>query len=143
MLYRLFTGKISIVTAAIIIALSIIKFTWKHHNQEQEKSEALMNQLAPALSKMSPEEINDSDWHYSGSLGELDIHFNSDGTLVATSGSNPLSGSWSISGHMLTASISGIDSPLQGAFRDSTDEIVGPEGSASRLKTEQGAAANP
>jgi hypothetical protein len=143
MLYRLFTGKISIITAAIIIGFAVIKFTWKHHNREQEESAALMNRLAPALSKMSPEEINDSDWHYSGPLGEMDIHFNPDGTLITTSGNNTSSGSWSISGHMLIASISGVDSPLQGAFRESTDEIISPDWSATRINTEQGAAANP
>lgn len=84
-----------------------------------------MNQIAPAMKSMSSDAIANSDWDYSGPLGDLKLHFEADGKLTASSDEKTESGQWEIKGLMLIAHIPGADAPHHAMFRKTTDELSG------------------
>ena len=108
-----------------IIAIVAAKFAWRSHRRSERQKEEMMHQLVPALKSMSVDVIADSEWAYSGPLGQLTLRFQPDGKLTAISTGAETVGRWEIKGLMLMASIPGADTPHQGIFRKSTDQLSG------------------
>lgn len=140
-LLRLLTGKITIGFAIVIVILIGARVLLKNQRaREHESEKTAIESFAPALNEISSQKLVSSKWSYSGPAGKAVLQFHSDGTLTTLhDDGTESSGSWKISGNMLSASIPGEEASHQGIFRDSTDEIVGPipgAWSATRMKAE-------
>jgi hypothetical protein len=96
------------------------------HHRNEERDRAMMNRLAPALNRLSPDNLVNSDWIYTGPLGKLTLHFEAEGKLLVTSTDQTVTGRWEIQDIMLKVYIPGADAPHQGIFRTSIDELTGP-----------------
>jgi hypothetical protein len=111
-----------------IIGIIIGKYAWRQHRRAERQNEAMMNrmnQMVPAMNSMSADAIADSDWSYSGPLGDLKLHFEADGKLTASWDEKSEYGTWEIKDVMLVAHIPGADAPHHAIFRKSTDELSG------------------
>jgi hypothetical protein len=126
MITRALTGKLSLGLAVFIVLGIGAKFALRRHYRNEERDQATMNRFAPALNRLSAENLVNSDWTYSGPLGELTLHFDADGKLTVRSSDQTLTGRWEIQDIMLKVHIPGADAPHQGIFRTSIDELSGP-----------------
>ncbi|MHA3770880.1 hypothetical protein ACXR0O_05010 [Verrucomicrobiota bacterium sgz303538] len=135
------TGRRLLIIIASI-ALLAVKFGWRTYLRHETDDQAMLDQFVPAMRSMSPEVLNDSEWAYTGPLGNLTLYFEPDGKLTATSDADSKEGRWEIRNTMLIAHIPGANSPHEGIFRTSTDEMAGvspagmqpPKWSATRSK---------
>ena len=125
MIYRYLTGKISLAGVAILAILVIGQEVLFKQWQDLERQDAMTERFAPAMKKLVPEALADSDWRYTGPLGELDLHFHADGKLTVSSDDGESSGSWEVKHQMLTAQIPGSDKAHTAIFKDSVSSLLG------------------
>lgn len=125
MLYRLLTGRTSVVTALLLAGLIIGEKLIFTSMEDKAKQDQLTQKFAPALNQMSVEALADSTWLYTGPLGKLELHFLPEGKLASTTDDITQSGTWQINDFTLIVSIPGETSEHGGIFRDSIDKIEG------------------
>ena len=107
------------------IAISIGVSVWLKNSRNNRRHEAFLSQTAPAAKSMSADLLVDSEWAYSGPLGDLTLHFNADRTLHVTKDGNTGIGRWDIQNIVLRAWFPGDKEPHIAMFRQSTDMLSG------------------
>lgn len=105
-----------------IVAIKLAVFAYLHEARQRPPS---VDNLNPALHRMSVAALTGSDWAYTGPLGPLTLRFETKGRLTVIASGEERTGKWMIEDVLLIASIPGVESPHHGIFRTSTDELSG------------------
>ena len=109
---------------AVAVGLFFLKNAWRDHQRQQRFGEELQKQNS-ALNSMSERLIVNSEWDYSGPLGELTLHFEPKGKLTVDVDGKTKTGRWEVvAGYSLNVLFPDSDKMQSALFRTSTDELV-------------------
>ena len=113
----------------LIIGVIIVTFWGKSAWEDYQSHERIRGELRkrmPALHSMSDKGIANSDCAYSGSLGELTLHFEPKGKLTFDVDGAIKTGRWEVIGDSgLNILFADSEKMASAVFRTSTDELIG------------------
>lgn len=130
MILRAITGKLTLGAVLLTLASIGIRQVLRSRSHQEQHAQAITDRYAPAMNQLTDEALADSHWRYRGKAGELELHLAAGGVLRVTAAGGKTSqgtGTWSATHHMLTLSAPALEAEHQGIFRDSSEELVGPE----------------
>ena len=124
----------------LIIAAAIgayfVRDAWRNHQRQERLAEELKKQM-PGMYSMSERILVNSEWAYTGPLGEMTLHFEPKGKLtVDVDGTTKIGRYEVIEGYAVNI-LFPDSKQMQGAmFRTSTDELFGvsPKWTATRVR---------
>ncbi len=113
----------------LIIAAAIcayfVKDAWRNHQQDQRLAEQLRQQM-PGMYAMSERTLLNSEWAYSGPLGEMTMRFEPKGKLTVEAEGTTKTGRYEvIEGAGVNIQFPDSEKMLGAVFRTTTDELFG------------------